>query len=204
MFLKKIWFDSLCFERFYGQGLNRRTTKISNLYSNILYLLRVRAVNEKGVGEPSPPSRGIITLPKAPTRLVQNVTGGGGKQATLVIRWVPLDYVEQNGNGFYYMLKWKSKLDAEFTLTRVYEPQPLPDSNEVQHTISLPKEVFYKPYEVTIEAVNDQVGKVPFEKSYCTIKLYRSFSVFGCWRMLFPFSALKTVQLVENVINKVQ
>lgn len=75
----------VCFDFLLGTNTNRRTTTIGNLYSNIQYQLRVRAVNAMGVGEASSPSRGIITLPKAPTKLVQNVTGGGGKEVSQVL-----------------------------------------------------------------------------------------------------------------------
>uniref|UniRef100_A0A5K3FD51 Contactin n=2 Tax=Mesocestoides corti TaxID=53468 RepID=A0A5K3FD51_MESCO len=144
-----------------GQSTNRRTTTIGNLYSNILYHLRVLAANAKGVGEPSRPSRGIITLPKAPTKLVQNVTGGGGKQGTLVVRWEPLPYFEHNGDGFHYILRWRAWEDTEFTEVHVYDPPQVWNSTMVQHTVSLPVERFYKPYEVTIQAVNNQgVGPV--------------------------------------------
>lgn len=68
-----------------GQSPNRRTTTIGNLYSNIVYEIRVRAANLKGVGEASAPSRGILTAPKAPTKMVTSVTGGGGKQ----VKWCP-------------------------------------------------------------------------------------------------------------------
>lgn len=78
-----------------GMHTNRRTTTIGNLYSNIQYQLRVRAVNAKGVGEASSPSRGVITLPKAPTKMVQNVTGGGGKEVSY-----SKPIISPNGNEF--------------------------------------------------------------------------------------------------------
>lgn len=139
-----------------GQNTKRRTTTIGNLYSNIPYQLRVRAVNALGVGEPSRPSRGIVTLPKAPTKMVRNVTGGGGKEGTLVVKWEPLTYVEQNGEGFHYVLRWRAWEDTEYTTALVYEPSSVPDTTWVQYTVSLPVLRYYKPYEVTIQAVNNQ------------------------------------------------
>nr|CUU98205.1 hypothetical transcript [Hymenolepis microstoma] len=111
---------------------------IGNLYSNIQYQLRIRAVNAKGVGEASSPSRGIITLPKAPTKMVQNVTGGGGKEGTLVVEWELLSYFEQNGESFHYVLNWRPWGDLEYTTVKVYDPTPVPDTTWVQYTVSLP------------------------------------------------------------------
>ncbi|KAL7059357.1 hypothetical protein AAHC03_013100 [Spirometra sp. Aus1] len=136
------------------QVSNRRTTTITNLYSNILYHLRVRAANVKGIGEPSAPSRGIITLPKPPTKVVQNVSGGGGKHGTLVVRWEPLPFYEHNGDGFHYVVRWRAKEDVEYTDTVVYNPTSVDNDTKVQLTITLAEERFYKPYEVSVRAVN--------------------------------------------------
>ncbi|BHF68253.1 Contactin-3 [Sparganum proliferum] len=136
------------------QVSNRRTTTITNLYSNILYHLRVRAANVKGIGEPSAPSRGIITLPKPPTKVVQNVSGGGGKHGTLVVRWEPLPFYEHNGDGFHYVVRWRAKEDVEYTDTVVYNPTSVENDTKVQLTITLAEERFYKPYEVSVRAVN--------------------------------------------------
>uniref|UniRef100_A0A0X3QAU4 Contactin-3 n=2 Tax=Schistocephalus solidus TaxID=70667 RepID=A0A0X3QAU4_SCHSO len=139
---------------------NRRTTTIANLYSNILYRLRVRAANVKGIGEPSAASRGIITLPKPPTKVVQNVSGGGGKHGTLVVRWEPLPYYEHNGNSFHYVVRWRAKEDLEYTDTVVYNPMVVENDTKVQLTITLAEERFYKPYVVSVRGVNE-IGPGP-------------------------------------------
>lgn len=78
-------------------------------------------------------------------------------QGTLVVKWEPLAYVEQNGEGFHYVLRWRAWEDTEYTTTLVYEPSPVPDTTWVEYTVSLPVLRYYKPYEVTIQAVNNEV-----------------------------------------------
>ncbi len=143
-----------------GQGTNRRTTEIGNLYSNILYYLRVSAANEKGLGIPSAASRGVITLPQALIHAVTNVSGGGGNYGTVVVRWLPLSFKLHNGPGFRYRLRWKPREETEYSVTDIWNPEPVKNSTLVQTTITLPTVRFYKPYDIILQAVNNIVSSL--------------------------------------------
>ncbi len=86
-----------------------------------------------------------------------------------MVKWEPLSYVERNGDGFHYLLRWHAKEDTEYTNTYVYDPAPVPNSTMVQYTISLPVERFYKPYEVTIQAINNEVGRACSRCDLCKL-----------------------------------
>ncbi|KAL3318074.1 Contactin-5, partial [Cichlidogyrus casuarinus] len=88
----------------------------------------------------------------------KNVTGGGGKYQTLVVRWEPLLDKDRNGDNFHYMIHFRSKGDAEFTKVPVSIPQLLllDEGKYVQYTITLNQEAFYKPYEVAVQAINKE------------------------------------------------
>lgn len=88
-----------------------------------------------------------------------------------MVKWEPLSYFEQNGEGFHYVLKWRVWGDLEYTTVRVYDPTLVTGTTWVQHTVSPPVLRYYKPHEVTLQAVNNQVRIKEIE----SVILYMSF-----------------------------
>ncbi|CAH8651358.1 unnamed protein product [Schistosoma guineensis] len=135
---------------------DRRMTVISNLAANMAYRIRVRAGNALGLGEPSPPSLSFTTLPTKPTLVPQNVTGGGGKHGTLVFKWIPLKRVNENGPNFHYRAHIKAKENAEYSIHDLWTAKMSDDGKFMQYTLTLGDNLFYKPYDVMVQAVNSE------------------------------------------------
>ncbi|CAL8100852.1 unnamed protein product [Calicophoron daubneyi] len=134
----------------------RRMTIVSNLAAYMAYRLRVRAVNALGAGAESQPSLWFTTLPTAPTKLPTNVTGGGGKHGTLVFQWVPVPRVDENGPNFHYRAYIRSKGDNEYGTYELYSTKPIDNGKYLQYTHIVGDNLFYKAYEVRLQAVNSQ------------------------------------------------
>ncbi|KAA0200129.1 Contactin/TAG-1 cell adhesion molecule [Fasciolopsis buskii] len=134
----------------------RRMTFVRNLAANMAYRLRIRAVNQVGPGEPSLPSLFFTTLATAPTKMPLNVTGGGGKHGTLVFQWVPLSRVDQNGPNFRYRGYIRAKGDNEYGAYELWTAKPIDGGRYLQYTHMLGDNLYYKPYEVRLEAVNSE------------------------------------------------
>uniref|UniRef100_A0A095AMW2 Contactin-3 n=1 Tax=Schistosoma haematobium TaxID=6185 RepID=A0A095AMW2_SCHHA len=135
---------------------DRRMTVISNLAANMAYRIRVRAGNALGLGEPSPPSLSFTTLPTKPTLVPQNVTGGGGKHGTLVFKWIPLKRVNENGPNFHYRAHIKAKENSEYSIHDLWTAKMSDDGKFMQYTLTLGDNLFYKPYDVMVQAVNSE------------------------------------------------
>ncbi|TPP58326.1 Septate junction protein [Fasciola gigantica] len=135
----------------------RRMTFVRNLAANMAYRLRIRAVNQAGPGEPSLPSLFFTTLPTAPTKMPLNVTGGGGKHGTLVFQWVPLSRVDENGPNFRYRAHIRAKGDNEYGTYELWTMKSIEGGKFLQYTHMLGDNLYYKPYEVRLEAVNSKV-----------------------------------------------
>lgn len=84
-----------------------RTGQFSGLAANTAYMVRVRALNALGTGQPSPASDSFTTAASAPFKKPQNVTGGGGKMTTLVVRWNVIPPAFYNGKQFKYIIGYK-------------------------------------------------------------------------------------------------
>ncbi|KAK4474576.1 hypothetical protein MN116_001717 [Schistosoma mekongi] len=135
---------------------DRRMTFINNLAANMAYRVRVRAGNALGLGEPSPPSLSFTTLPTSPTLIPQNLTGGGGKHGTLVFKWIPLKRVNENGPNFHYRAHIKAKENKEYSIHELWTAKMSDDGKYMQYTLTLGDNLFYKPYDVMIQAVNSE------------------------------------------------
>ncbi|CAH8465644.1 unnamed protein product [Dicrocoelium dendriticum] len=138
----------------------RRSTFVQNLAANVLYRLRIRAINALGVGTPSPPSLFFTTLPTAPTKMPTNLTGGGGKHGTLRFQWVPLSKVDQNGPDFRYRAHVRAKGNNEYGTYDLYTAKPIEGGTYLQYTLTIGDNLYYKPYDVRLQAVN-RVGVGP-------------------------------------------
>ncbi|THD29133.1 Contactin/TAG-1 cell adhesion molecule [Fasciola hepatica] len=139
----------------------RRMTFVRNLAANMAYRLRIRAINQAGPGEPSLPSLFFTTLPTAPTKMPLNVTGGGGKHGTLVFQWVPLSRVDENGPNFRYRAHIRAKGDSEYGTYELWTTKSIEGGKFLQYTHMLGDNLYYKPYEVRLEAVNSKgVGPI--------------------------------------------
>lgn len=135
-------------------------TFVRNLAANMAYRLRIRAVNQVGPGEPSLPSLFFTTLATAPTKMPLNVTGGGGKHGTLVFQWVPLSRVDQNGPNFRYRGYIRAKGDNEYGAYELWTAKPIDGGRYLQYTHMLGDNLYYKPYEVRLEAVNSEASSI--------------------------------------------
>ncbi|KAF8566482.1 hypothetical protein P879_05880 [Paragonimus westermani] len=138
----------------------RRMTFVENLAANMAYRIRVRAINVLGIGAPSLPSLSFTTLPKKPTKMPLNVTGGGGKHGTLVFQWIPLSRVDENGPNFRYRAHVRAKGNNEYGMYELQNAKPIEGGKYLQYTLTLGENLYYKPYEVRLEAVNS-VGAGP-------------------------------------------
>ncbi|VEL19826.1 unnamed protein product [Protopolystoma xenopodis] len=126
--------------------------------ANMNYTIRVRAGNQYGLGEPSPPSISFTTLPMPPTKTVRNVTGGGGKHGTLVVHWEPMSPTDYNGAGFLYRVFWRAKGAVEDDKLNVAQPKQLDGGKRLETTITLGENQYFKPFEVRVQAVNQEVS----------------------------------------------
>lgn len=96
-----------------------REGKFTGLAANTAYIVRVVAVNAFGRGQPSPASESFTTPPAVPFKKPENVTGGGGKMTTLVVRWNAIPEAYYNGKKFMYIVGYKDPLNRKFVDAKV-------------------------------------------------------------------------------------
>lgn len=127
----------------------RRYFVISDLLPNTQYTFRVSSANEHGLGEPSAPSPQYRTEASEPRYAVTNLSGGGGKAGTLVIRWDPLPRALWGDDEIWYMVHYKRNESQD------YERQELKAAgNRSAYTISVGTDNSYKLYNLAVFPVN--------------------------------------------------
>ncbi|KAM6468634.1 contactin-6 isoform 2-T2 [Liasis olivaceus] len=84
------------------------TATVVDLNPWVEYEFRVVAANSVGIGEPSTPSELLRTKASIPTVAPTNVSGGGGSRSELVITWESIPEELQNGEGFGYLIMFRS------------------------------------------------------------------------------------------------
>ncbi|XP_005989277.1 contactin-2 [Latimeria chalumnae] len=134
---------------------NAETARVINLTPWMDYEFRVIATNILGVGDPSMPSSTIRTKAAAPTVAPSGLSGGGGDQHELIIKWTPMLREYQNGDGFGYILKFRKK-DTEVWMTA--KVPNAESSRYVYHNTTIDP---YCPFEVKIKGYNRK-GEGPY------------------------------------------
>ncbi|XP_071499421.1 uncharacterized protein [Diadema antillarum] len=136
-----------------GRGLDTEIT-VPPFYG---FYVRVRAVNEFGLSEPSE-TAGPFHLPstpplKNPAVIRANVSDDGRQ---INISWEPLKKSELNGPGFYYIVEWSG---ANQLTT---EMQTLVDYRQMAATLDADPELM--PYDIRIQAGNE-LGLAPMPET---------------------------------------
>ncbi|TRY69792.1 hypothetical protein DNTS_000582 [Danionella cerebrum] len=134
---------------------NTLTATVVGLNAWVEYEFRVLASNIVGIGEPSPPSTKIRTEDAIPDTAPTDVGGGGGTKSELVITWEPVPEELQNGEGFGYIIAFRSV--GMVTWTRVVISAPSL-TRYVYRNDTIPP---FSPFSVKVGAFNNR-GEGPF------------------------------------------
>uniref|UniRef100_A0A3Q3EWW3 Contactin 3b n=1 Tax=Kryptolebias marmoratus TaxID=37003 RepID=A0A3Q3EWW3_KRYMA len=133
---------------------NMLTSTVVGLNAWVEYEFRVVARNAVGLGEPSPPSAKTRTE-DAPDTAPTDVGGGGGTKSELVITWEPLPEELQNGEGFGYIIAFRSVGTVTWTRAIISTPGV---SRYVFRNDTIPP---FSPFDVKVGAYNNR-GEGPF------------------------------------------
>ncbi|XP_073501159.1 contactin-4-like isoform X1 [Phyllobates terribilis] len=131
------------------------TSTVVGLSPWVEYEFRVIAINQIGIGEPSPPSDKRRTEEALPEVTPANVSGGGGSKSELVITWEPVPEEFQNGGGFGYVVAFRPFGTISWMQTVVASAD---SSRYIYRNESLPS---FSPYEVKVGVFNNR-GEGPF------------------------------------------
>ncbi|XP_017282445.1 contactin-3 isoform X1 [Kryptolebias marmoratus] len=134
---------------------NMLTSTVVGLNAWVEYEFRVVARNAVGLGEPSPPSAKTRTEDAIPDTAPTDVGGGGGTKSELVITWEPLPEELQNGEGFGYIIAFRSVGTVTWTRAIISTPGV---SRYVFRNDTIPP---FSPFDVKVGAYNNR-GEGPF------------------------------------------
>uniref|UniRef100_A0A673LLM5 Contactin-3-like n=1 Tax=Sinocyclocheilus rhinocerous TaxID=307959 RepID=A0A673LLM5_9TELE len=134
---------------------NTLTATVVGLNAWVEYEFRVLASNSVGMGEPSPPSTKIRTEDAMPDTAPTDVGGGGGTKSELVITWEPVPEELQNGEGFGYIIAFRSVGLVTWTRAVISAPSV---TRYVFRNDTIPP---FSPFNVKVGAFNNR-GEGPF------------------------------------------
>ncbi|XP_064161414.1 contactin-3 isoform X1 [Anguilla rostrata] len=134
---------------------NTLTATVVDLNAWVEYEFRVVARNSVGMGEPSPPSIKTRTEDAVPDTAPTDVGGGGGTKSELVITWEPVPEELQNGEGFGYIIAFRSLGAVTWTRAVISTPGL---ARYVYRNDSIPP---FSPFDVKVGAYNNR-GEGPF------------------------------------------
>ncbi|XP_023181023.1 contactin-3-like [Xiphophorus maculatus] len=134
---------------------NMLTATVVGLNAWVEYEFRVVARNVVGLGEPSPASAKTRTEDAIPDTAPTDVGGGGGTKSELVITWEPLPEELQNGDGFGYVVAFRSAGAVTWTRAVVSAPAV---SRYVLRNDTIPP---FSPFDIKVAAYNNR-GEGPF------------------------------------------
>ncbi|XP_054878909.1 contactin-3 [Poeciliopsis prolifica] len=134
---------------------NMLTATVVGLNAWVEYEFRVVARNVVGLGEPSPASAKTRTEDAIPDTAPTDVGGGGGTKSELVIIWEPLPEELQNGDGFGYIVAFRSAGAVTWTRAVVSAPTV---SRYVLRNDTIPP---FSPFDIKVAAYNNR-GEGPF------------------------------------------
>uniref|UniRef100_A0A3P9PX63 Contactin 3b n=1 Tax=Poecilia reticulata TaxID=8081 RepID=A0A3P9PX63_POERE len=134
---------------------NMLTATVVGLNAWVEYEFRVVARNVVGLGEPSPASAKTRTEDAIPDTAPTDVGGGGGTKSELVITWEPLPEELQNGDGFGYVVAFRSAGAVTWTRAVVLAPTV---SRYVLRNDTIPP---FSPFDIKVAAYNNR-GEGPF------------------------------------------
>ncbi|OAF66637.1 Contactin [Intoshia linei] len=140
------------------------TASITNVFKNLItelepntsYNFRVDAVNKLGSSNNCEKSEMIVTATASPEGVVPLIYGGGGKEGTLVIKWIPPKIGE-----FKYILYYKQENIKDDTWNEVR----IENSKSTKYVVTVGKTNSYKPYMVAISVFNEH-GIGPKSKKF--------------------------------------
>ncbi|XP_013864935.1 contactin-3 [Austrofundulus limnaeus] len=136
-------------------GGNMLTATVVGLNAWVEYEFRLVARNAVGLGEPSPASAKTRTEDAIPDTAPTDVGGGGGTKSELVITWEPLPEELQNGEGFGYIIAFRSAGTVTWTRAIISTPGV---SRYVFRNDTIPP---FSPFDVKVGAFNNR-GEGPF------------------------------------------
>uniref|UniRef100_A0A3B5L197 Uncharacterized protein n=1 Tax=Xiphophorus couchianus TaxID=32473 RepID=A0A3B5L197_9TELE len=134
---------------------NMLTATVVGLNAWVEYEFRVVARNVVGLGEPSPASAKTRTEDAIPDTAPPDVGGGGGTKSELVITWEPLPEELQNGDGFGYVVAFRSAGAVTWTRAVVSAPAV---SRYVLRNDTIPP---FSLFDIKVAAYNNR-GEGPF------------------------------------------
>ncbi|MED6243282.1 Contactin-4, partial [Ataeniobius toweri] len=134
---------------------NMLTATVVGLNAWVEYEFRVVARNIVGLGEPSPASAKTRTEDAIPDTAPTDVGGGGGTKSELVITWEPLSEELQNGEGFGYIIAFRSVGMVKWTRAIISTPGV---SRYVLRNDTIRP---FSPFDVKVAAFNNR-GEGPF------------------------------------------
>ncbi|XP_059150586.1 neuroglian-like isoform X2 [Physella acuta] len=125
-----------------------------NLSPFTKYRFRVRAVNKLGTSGPSNEAPSVCNTPEdRPAKNPSNVYTDEQFTGFLVIKWEPLDKIDENGEDFHYIVEITEKNNPGNKKT--YE-------NVTDTHLRIPVENIYSPYDIKVRASN-KIGKALLE-----------------------------------------
>ncbi|PAA91007.1 hypothetical protein BOX15_Mlig007872g1, partial [Macrostomum lignano] len=143
-------------------GLRQAQVKGLPFYQQ--YRIRVSAINVYGVGLASPPSQVFVTVSGPPSRAPQNITGGGGKVKTLVVRWKKIPLAYQGGSNFTYDVQYRRVGDADWLEASRIVGKPMhipPDHVETAIVLSgATNEISFKMFEARVRGASVKIETI--------------------------------------------
>ncbi|KAM3725167.1 Neuroglian [Dirofilaria immitis] len=114
------------------------------------YRFRVFGRNDFGDGAPTNVNGGCITPARVPDRNPERVSAAGTRPENLIVFWKPMSREDWNGRNFHYIIRYRpAGSDAE------WKEEVVDDPYSDRHTIELPVEEPFRPYEVQVRAANE-------------------------------------------------
>ncbi|VDN06075.1 unnamed protein product [Thelazia callipaeda] len=114
------------------------------------YRFRIFGRNDFGDGAPTDVNGGCITPARVPDKNPEGVSATGTRPENLVVFWKPMSREDWNGRNFHYIIRYRpAGSDSE------WKEEIVDDSYSDHHTIELPVEEPFRPYEVQVRAANE-------------------------------------------------
>ncbi|VDK43484.1 unnamed protein product [Anisakis simplex] len=115
------------------------------------YHFRVFGRNEFGDGAPTNVKGECKTPARVPDKNPEGVWATGSRPENLIVFWKPMPREDWNGRDFHYVIRYRpSGSNGEWKEEKVDDPY------SDRHTIELSAEDAFRPYEVQVQAVNEE------------------------------------------------
>uniref|UniRef100_A0A915AY17 Neuroglian n=1 Tax=Parascaris univalens TaxID=6257 RepID=A0A915AY17_PARUN len=115
------------------------------------YHFRVFGRNDFGDGAPTNVKGECKTPARVPDKNPEGVSAVGSRPENLIVFWKPMPREDWNGRDFHYLIRYRpSGSNGEWKEEKVDDPY------SDRHTIELSAEEPFRPYEVQVQAVNEE------------------------------------------------